>query len=173
MGRKRTREGKHIYFYIACLILLSFSSCTLLDEAKIKITGQEISHQYLLHSRKLLAKGDYEGALKENQKVISLSAHKPPEDEALFNIGLIYAHAGNPQKDYGKSLSFFKRLVKDYPQSALFEQARAWEMILQENEKLNHTINKLNNENEKLNQVIEESKKVDIAIEEKKKKKEK
>jgi tetratricopeptide (TPR) repeat protein len=171
MGRKRIRTRKYIHFYIASLIFLSLCSCSVLEKAKIRMMPQEISHQYLLHSQELLAKGDYEGALRENQKVLSLSAHKPPEDEALFNIGLIYAHAGNSQKDYGKSLSFFKRLMKDYPQSTLFEQARAWEMMLQENEKLNHTINKLNNENEKLNQVIEESKKVDIAIEEKKKKK--
>jgi lipid II:glycine glycyltransferase (peptidoglycan interpeptide bridge formation enzyme) len=52
----------------------------------------------------------------------------------------------------------------DYPQSALAEQARIWIGMLQENEKLNQTI-------QKLNLVIEESKRVDIEIEEKKREK--
>jgi hypothetical protein len=52
-------------------------------------------------------------------------------------------------------------LIKDYPQSPWSEQAKIWTAVLQENEKLNQTI-------ENLNQVIEKSKKVDIQIEEKK-----
>ncbi|MGZ3604822.1 MAG: hypothetical protein ACXU9P_07665 [Thermodesulfobacteriota bacterium] len=44
------------------------------------------------------------------------------------------------------------------------EQAKIWTGILQENEKLSQTI-------QKLNQVIEESKDVDIQIEEKKREK--
>ena len=79
-------------------------------------------------------------------------------------MGLICAHFGNPKKDYGKSIGFFKKLTKDYPQSPFVVQARIWTGILQENEKLNQTI-------QKLNQVIEESKQVDIEIEEKKREK--
>ncbi len=85
-------------------------------------------------------------------------------DEALFNMGLICAHPGNPKKDHGRSLSFFRRLVKDYPDSPLVQQAKVWIGVLEENVKLNQTI-------EKLNQTIEKSKEIDLEIEEKKREK--
>ena len=112
---------------------------------------------HLLRSQKQLAQGDFEGALNENQKVLSLSPRRPPEDEALFNLGLIYALCGNPKKDYEKSLGFFRRLIKDHPKSPFTEQAKAWVEMIQENQKLS--------------QVIEKSKQVDLEIEEKKREK--
>ena len=102
----------------------------------------------------LLARGDYEGALAENQRVLALSNRQPPGDEALFNIGLIYAHSGNPKKDFRKALDSFRKMMTDYPKSPLFEQARIWAGVLQENERLS--------------QVIEKSRQVDMEIEERK-----
>jgi tetratricopeptide (TPR) repeat protein len=102
----------------------------------------------------LLARGDYEGALAENQKVLALSNRQSPGDEALFNIGLIYAHSGNPKKDYRKALDSFRKMMTDYPKSPFFEQAKIWVGILQENERLNL--------------VIENSREVDLEIEERK-----
>jgi len=124
-------------------------------EAKTEEYGT--AREYLLRSHKLLAQGDYEGSIDENQKVLSLSNPRSPKDEALFNIGLIYAHFGNPKKDFGKSIDFFKRLIKDYPKSPLVEQAKIWVEVLQENEELN--------------QVIQKLKQVDIEIEERKREK--
>jgi tetratricopeptide (TPR) repeat protein len=112
------------------------------------------AREHLLRGQKLLAQGDYEGALKENQKVLSMSTSRPPEDEALFNMGLIYAHLGNPGKDVGKSVDFFNKLIKDYPKSPLAEQAKIWVEMLKENEALYLVIQKL--------------KQVDIEVEEKK-----
>jgi TolA-binding protein len=140
------------------------------EPAEFKKEGIQIDEnlknisESILWAKILLERKDYDGALKESQKVFDLSGKNPPGDEALFNMGLIYAHFGNPKKDYGKSLAFFKRMTIDYPQSPLAEQARIWIGMLQENEKLNQMI-------QKLNRVIEESKKVDIEIEEKKREK--
>ncbi|MBI4490212.1 MAG: tetratricopeptide repeat protein [Deltaproteobacteria bacterium] len=111
-----------------------------------------------MRGQNLLAQGDYEGSLKENQKALSLSADQAPGDEAVFNMGLIYAHSANSKKDYRKALSFFSRLIKDYPKSPLLEQAKIWVGVLQANERLT--------------QLIEKSKQVDIEIEEKKRLKE-
>jgi hypothetical protein len=174
MGRKRTRAREFIYFCIAGLIFFAFSGCAVLDKkqkVELKEEGSQkkeetlkILSEHLLRARKLLEQRDYDSSFKENQKILSLSGQNPPGDEALFNMGLICAHFGNPKKDYGKSIGFFKKLTKDYPQSPFVVQARIWTGILQENEKLNQTI-------QKLNQVIEESKQVDIEIEEKKREK--
>jgi tetratricopeptide (TPR) repeat protein len=140
MGRKRARTGKYIYLFVASLtflFLFVFSCATFIKD-----------NEHLLRSQKLLAKGDYEGALEENQKVLSKYANTSPGDEALFNMGLIYAHYGNPKKDYKKSISFFQKIVEGYPKSPLTEQAKIWIEVLQ---------------------VIEKSKQVDIEIEEMKK----
>lgn len=112
--------------------------------------------EHLLRGQLLLAQGDYEGSVNENQKVLSVAAHRPPEDEALFNLGLIYAHFSNPKKDFGKSIDFLNKLIKDHPGSPLVEQAKIWIKVLQEHIELN--------------QVIEKLKQVDIEVEEKKKK---
>ena len=72
-----------------------------------KMQEWEQAREPFLLSQKFLAGGNYEGALKENQRILSLFGQDPPGDEALFNMGLIYAHPGNPKKDYVKSLTFF------------------------------------------------------------------
>ena len=179
MGRKRTRTGKYLYLSIAVMIFISLPGCAFLKgmEAKRKAT------EYLVTAQKLLDQGDYEGSLEENLKVLSLSENNPPGDEALFNIGLIYAHYGNPKRDHKKSLDLFRRLVKLFPQSPLVGQAKIWIGILQENERLNREIEESNQvmrksrqENERLNRQIEElneaikkAKQVDIEIDKKKK----
>ncbi|MBI2987003.1 MAG: tetratricopeptide repeat protein [Deltaproteobacteria bacterium] len=112
----------------------------------------------MLRGQKLLAQGDYEGSLKENQKVLSLTPDGPLAAEAVFNMGLVYAHAGNPKRDYRKAMALFRKLISEYPQSPLVEQAKAWVGVLQVNERLN--------------QMLDKSKQVDIEIEEMKRGKE-
>src|SRR4030042_3791658 len=98
MGRKRAWSGKYIYLYIACL-----KSLLLLSLSCAHLPGDE----YLLRSQRLLAKGDFEGALKENQELLSKYPNTPPGDEALFNMGLIYAHYGHPDTKYHTACSAF------------------------------------------------------------------
>src|SRR3989337_356047 len=161
MGRKRTTARKYIYFFTTSLLILNLLSCTSLKEEKrikedvtvpkieeTKVEEQKEVFAHLLLAKKLLSQGEYDGSLRENQKVLSLSGKNPPGDEALFNTGLIYSHYGNPKKDFKRSLEFFQKLLDDYPQSPLIDQAKIWIGVLQ---------------------VIEESKKVDIEIEQKKK----
>jgi TolA-binding protein len=166
MGRERTRAGEFVYFYAAGLIFFVLSGCMTFKKESNQSTSQEITQEkaskpeesanqaceLLLRSKKLLPRGDYAGSLKESQKVLSMPGKHSPKDQALFQMGLIYAHVDNPQRDLGKALDYFKRVIKDYPKSPLAEEARVWAGILQENEKLS--------------QVIEKSKQVDIAVEE-------
>lgn len=159
MGRKRTRARKLTYFCAAGLILFVLHGCTPLENMRGKIKGKVEAYQYLHRSKELLAQGDYEGAFNENSKILSLAIHRSPEDEALFNIGRIYAHPGNPKKDYKKSIFFFEKLFEDFPQSSWSEQAKIWVGILQENEKLSQRV-------EALNRMDETSKQLDRMIEE-------
>ena len=158
MGRKRNWTRKYLYLFIACLTFISFAGCATLKEME----RRKEARGYLTTAQKLLNQGDYEGSLKENQKVLSLYENVPPGDEALFHAGLIYAHYGYPKKDYQKSMDQFKRLVKVFPQSPWVGRAKIWIEILQENERLNREI-------EELNKALKKSKQVDIEIDEKKK----
>jgi len=154
----------------------------------VDTTGDEAS-AHLVLGKTYLAQGEFVSALKENEKVISLAGKNVPVDEALFYMGLIYAHPANSAKDYGKAMVSFRRLIRDYPGSPLVEQAKIIVGLLQENDKLDNTTDKLNkmidgqkktvdrlnntiDEQKKtidrLNNLIDELKQVDIGVEQKK-----
>jgi tetratricopeptide (TPR) repeat protein len=114
--------------------------------------------QAVLRGQRFLARQEYENSVKELQKALALAGNKPPADDAIFHLGLIYAHVGNPKKDNRTAMNYFNRLIKEQPQSPWVEQAKAWVGVLQINEKLSDT--------------LEKSKQVDIEIEEKRRQKE-
>jgi tetratricopeptide (TPR) repeat protein len=153
MRREQIKAWEWFFLSIISLMFFSLLNCTAVKHTSLRNEAQE----HLLRGQALLSKRNYDGALAEFQKVLSLPPDKPLKDEALFNIGLVYAHFGNPQRDLEKSLEFFKRLIKHFPRSSLVEQARIWVGILEENEKLN--------------QAIQRIKQVDIEIEELRRKK--
>jgi len=124
---------------------------------EVKVEDFAEGRESQTRSQRLLAEGDFEGFISENQRVLSPAHPRSSKDEALFNLGLVYAHEGNPKKDYLKSLDFFKRLIRDHPWSPLVEQAKIWVGLLQEYESLN--------------QVIQKLKQVDIEVEERKREK--
>ena len=141
MRRKRIGKRKHFYCFLAGLILFLFSGCSSLQQNRFSGDIQ--------NAETLYARGDFEGGLKVNQGIVALCEGKPPGDQALFNMGLIYASHKYPRKDYKKSMAMFQRVVKEYPQSHLVPQARTWVGVLT---------------------VIERSKEVDIDMEKKKRK---
>jgi TolA-binding protein len=122
LGRKHIRARKYIYLCLTSLIFFSFFGCAALEGIK----QRRVARQGILRGQELLAEGAYKEALRQNQAVYSMVGENAPGDEALFTMGLIYAHYENPQKDYKKAISFFKKLIEDYPQSPLVEQARVW-----------------------------------------------
>lgn len=164
MGRKRTRKRKSLYLFLAGLIFLPLLNCTTSEGLRERNEARE----YLRSSQELLARGDYERSRVENLHVLSLPDGQPYKDVALFNMGLIYAHTGNPERDTTKSMSYFKRLMQDYPQSPFAEQAKVWVATLLEIDELNHVIEKSNQtielsrlEMEKLNESMQAPLKVE------------
>lgn len=133
-----------------------FPGSHLAEEAKVWVgvleamttAAEQESRAHLRSVQKLMRQGEFEKALLENQKVISLSAKNSPGDAALFSMGLIHIHYANPQKDYSKALQFFAQLQKDFPRSPLTEEAKIWYGVLE---------------------AMEKTMQIDIEIEEKKK----
>jgi tetratricopeptide (TPR) repeat protein len=63
----------------------------------------------------LFYQGNYAASLDKYSGIIE--KYPATADRALFEMGIIYAHPKNEQKDYRKSLECFQRLIKDYPGS--------------------------------------------------------
>ncbi|MBP7526937.1 MAG: hypothetical protein KA801_03375 [Syntrophorhabdaceae bacterium] len=187
MGRERTRQRNHVYLCIAVVMCFAVIGCAAggdiveppnetvpagpdvqRDLADARRDFAAARRRDLAEGRRLLAAGDYQSALRINETVLKTSAGKPPADEALFNIGIIFAHPGNRSRDYQRSIVSFRRLVKEYPQSPLADQATVWAGVLEENIKLRRASSEALQENTRLKQIIEKSKAVDVEIEEKK-----
>jgi len=170
MGGKRTGTGKYIHFSFAGLMVLSLFSCALLQE----IRDREEAKATLLRGQRCLVQGDFDGSLNETQKTLALSPSRPPADEALYTLGLVYAHFGNVKKDYGKSLGFFEQLMREFPRSPFAQEAKIWANVLQENENHAQIIENLRLAAEKLKETMdrlekaEKSKPVEVKAEERK-----
>jgi len=74
----------------------------------------------------LLAAGQFEKAKVKNQEILHFANGAQPADAALYNLGLIYAHYANPEKDYKKAVQYFKLLIEKFPDSPLVEEAKTW-----------------------------------------------
>ena len=76
--------------------------------------------------RPVVENRNFEEATRRNSQILREAGKSPPADEALYNLGLIYAHNDNPAKDYNKAQEYFTRLTREYPDSPLAEEARIW-----------------------------------------------
>jgi len=161
MGGKSSRARQHFHICIT-LLTFFFAGCTVIKkelpepkapepppvvEPTVVPAPPEVAappenlerreaNERLILAQSLLAKGDYEGSLRESQKVIVLSKEQSPADTAIFNMGLVYAHPKNPKKDNKRAISFFSRVIKSYPESSWVEQAKIWVGVLDGVEKL-------------------------------------
>ena len=75
-------------------------------------------------SRPVVTGGNFTEAEEKNMKKLEEAGNKKPADEALYNLGLIYAHSDNPAKDYKKSKLYFHVLTTQFPTSEYAEEAR-------------------------------------------------
>ena len=173
MGRKCTGSGKYIYICIAFLICFVISGCVAsVENVETQTTQRDVPRWRFL-------KADDS---QEDQKNLLSSEKISSNDEVLFNTGISYADPGNSTKDYNKSITTFKKLITEHPKSTWAYRGHVISEILQENAKLrkqgtdlpqeNAKLRKqgtdLPQENAKLKEIIEQSKKVDIEIEQKK-----
>ena len=171
MGRKRNRQGKLLYLFLACLILIGISGCAGFQGVLAKPDYWQANQQ--------LASGNYETALEQYREINRL--YPKTADEALFKIGCIFAHPKNPKRNYQKSLDAFRQMVSEYPRSAYREPADAFIAILSElasREReltnrdrgapaLRKQVDSLEKQVETLQKQIEQMKEIDRSLEEK------
>jgi tetratricopeptide (TPR) repeat protein len=178
MGRERARKRQHLFLYFTCFVIIPFAVGGCLHWPK-KWQGE----QHLVEARHLMTGGNYDAALAENQTILD-QYPQSLADQALFMMGQIYAHPENPNNDYQKSLEYFQRIARAYPESELKDDARLWVLIIfqiidkeKEIQQLNEKIGPLEQTVEiqkiKLNRLqdqLEKLKNIDLKIEEEKRK---
>jgi outer membrane protein assembly factor BamD (BamD/ComL family) len=177
--RYRAEAALHLLHSVALIAaLLALSGCTTVQVEPPPPAPEKIAKpEPFAHATTLFNQGNYEAALKENQRL--LAEKKTAPDVALFNIGLISAYSSNPRKDYPRALNSFKTLTQQYPSSPLTEQAKIWIQVIEEHQRLAHERQKLieekriltrerevlSQEREKLKYIAEKSRQVDLEIE--------
>ncbi|KPJ76555.1 MAG: hypothetical protein AMJ54_11090 [Deltaproteobacteria bacterium SG8_13] len=150
MGPKPNRQRKHIYIRLAgCLTaILMLSGCIYYPE-------RWVSEEHLARSRYYLEKGDFQRSLKESNAAYRLYPQSLG-DEALYLIGLVWAHPANSEQNYGKSKEAFSTLLRKYPLSPLKPQAEAWVLVIREIQDSRSLLQQVESEN---NQIKNELKK--------------
>jgi len=176
VGRKHSRHWQYLYLCIIFLIGIYFCGCArhqVIPKAVYVPPQPQIiekckeDNELLQRSEELLEQGNYSSALAANQKILSSPDDELPKDMALYNIGVIYAHYKNPDRNYKKAVRAFKKLINKYPASPLLEQTKVWVETLQKIENLESTNEILELNIECLEETIENLKQVDTDIEQK------
>lgn len=159
MGRKCTGSRQYLYLCIALLICTVISGCA--------SYGDNVENGTIQRNepRCRLLNGD---EAQEDQKNLHASANLSTTAEVLFNTGLSYADPRDPRKDHNRSVTTFKRLIKEHPKSVWADRSHILLDVLQENARLRKQSTDNQQENARLKQIIEQSKNVDIEIEQKK-----
>jgi len=109
-GRKRSRMSRHLYLFFVCLMASPILMCGcghFSEDSKAKSTFKEAND--------LFSQGRYQASLSKYEQI--REKYPSAGDRVLFEMGIVYAHPKNEQKDHKKSLECLQKLIKDYPAS--------------------------------------------------------
>lgn len=106
----------------------------------------------------------YKEAASLYKKILADATDPALAADALYELGLVYAHQDNPQRDYAQTVQTFEQFIRRYPDSNRVGEAQAWIAALK-------TVQELKKENDKLKESIEQLKRLDIRHEERRKRK--
>jgi hypothetical protein len=162
MGKKQARQRKHLLLYLAgCAALtLMFGGCLYYPE-------KWEMEEHLVRSKNYMSQGEFKLSLQESHTAYKLYPQSLG-DQALFQIGLIYAHPANPQQNFQKAKEAFTELLRKYPQSSLKTRTALWILIIRDFQDTGDQLQAKKNENDRLrfelkqpslrsNQLIEQS----------------
>lgn len=166
MGEEQSRRGKYVYLFLACIII-TFSGCIRFYEGLAAKPDFEQAGDFA-------RQGDYAAAAVKYEQIIA--RYPWVGDDVLFQLGMIYASPRNQHKDYRKSLEYFQRLVKNYPQSKYRQDSEALISLVNDIYNKDKQLNVHRKQVEKLEQLLEISEKklelmkeVDINLKQKRK----
>ena len=113
-----------------------------------------------------MADRQYDASMAKNLTVLN-NFPNSVADQALFQMGLLYAHPENPNQNYQKSLGAFNKILNEYSQSRLRHEAQLWVLIVEDAIDKKQKIGILNKEKVSLANTVEQQK-IEINILQKK-----
>ena len=161
MGTKQDRKRKYFFLHLTCLGLLTFILFGCLHFSK-KLQGQQL----LEEGMDQMVNGQYAESMEKNLAVLN-NYPRNLADQALFQIGLLYAQPHNPNQDYEKSLGSFNKLLGEFPESRLGYQSQLWVRSIRDAIDKKQKIERLNSKNVSLGKIIERQK-IEMALLQKK-----
>ena len=161
MGTKQIRERKYFFLHFACLGLISFVIFGCLHFSN-KLQAQKLLEESLVE----MTDRQYEASMAKNVTVLNNFPHSLT-DQALFQMGLLYAHPENPNQDYQKSLGAFNKILNEHSQSRLRHQALLWVLIVEDAIDKKQKIGTLDKEKISLTRTVEQQQ-IEMAILQKK-----
>lgn len=110
MTEKQTRRGKELSRVFIGILLGSIlmSGCGGLNRSSAARSAFEEANTFC-------SQGSYQASLNIYDRIAE--EHPSVRDRVLFEKGIIYAHPENEEGDYRKAAEYFKKLVKEYPDS--------------------------------------------------------
>jgi len=103
VAEKRGRRHEHLRLFSIFIVIISLvSGC-----GHAKTTFEEADG--------LFDQGNYRASLNKYEQI--LGKYPTEGDRVLFEMGIVYSHPKNDNKDYQKALECFQKLIKDYPGS--------------------------------------------------------
>jgi hypothetical protein len=152
MGTKQNWKREYLFLHLTCLGILPFVIFGCLHFSK-KLQGQQL----LEEGMDQMVSRHYQAAMAKNLTVLNKFPHSLA-DQALFQIGLIYAHPENPNQNYEKSLESFNKILDEFSESRLRHQAQLWVQFLRDVIDKERKIGILDNKNVLLGRTVEQQK---------------
>ena len=109
-----------------------------------------------------MADRQYEASMAKNLTVLN-NFPNSIADQALFQMGLLYAHPENPNQNYQKSLAAFNEILNEYSQSRLRHQTQLWVLIVEDVIDKKQKIGILNKKKGSLAKTVEQQQ-IEIAL---------
>lgn len=94
------------------------------------IRDRQIAKEHLNRGEGYLSIHDFQKSLRESELALSLTVGRSPGDEAVFLAALVYAHRDNPERNYKDAIRYFQKLIEEYPESPLVDEAGIWIGVL-------------------------------------------
>jgi DNA anti-recombination protein RmuC len=118
------------------------------------------TEEHLAMANDYLARGDFSAALTESRTALDLYPQLLG-DRALFQIGLIYGHPGNPQRNVAKAREAFRDVTTRYPESQVLGNLQGLEAAVSAKDReLDRLAEQLRNEQRKARKRQAQEKKI-------------
>jgi outer membrane protein assembly factor BamD (BamD/ComL family) len=116
--------------WVVAVLLWPVVGCSLPFGSAPPPRPDEAPGQLIARAETLALNGDYRGAEAAYRRVLDDPQPGRAAEQALLGLGRLAVAPENPDRDYAEAHRHFDRFVRDFPDSAWADDARAWRAVL-------------------------------------------